>query len=152
MNEWPKVFPTFFNLSLNFCNKKLMNWATVSSRNWFFWPFRASSSEAAKNINYLISVIDQLVISMSRVFSCVVGSGCLLWPVHFLGKTLLAFALFYFVLLDQTYLLLQASLDFLLLHFSTLWWKNFFFFFFLVLVLEGLVGLHGTIHLQLAQH
>ena len=27
--------------------------------------------------------------SMSRVFSCVVGRGCLLWPVHFLGKTLL---------------------------------------------------------------
>ena len=26
--------------------------------------------------------------SMYRVFSCVVGRGCLLWPVHFLGKTL----------------------------------------------------------------
>ena len=24
--------------------------------------------------------------SMYRVFSCVVGRGCLLWPVHFLGK------------------------------------------------------------------
>ena len=31
--------------------------------------------------------------SMCRVFSCVVGRGCLLWPVHFLGKTLLVFAL-----------------------------------------------------------
>ena len=31
--------------------------------------------------------------SMYRVFSCVVGRGCLLWPVHFLGKTLLVFAL-----------------------------------------------------------
>ena len=30
---------------------------------------------------------------MCRVFSCVVGRGCLLWPVHFLGKTLLVFAL-----------------------------------------------------------
>ena len=29
--------------------------------------------------------------SMCRVFSCVVGRGCLLWPVHFLGKTLLVF-------------------------------------------------------------
>ena len=28
--------------------------------------------------------------SMCRVFSCVVGRGCLLWPVHSLGKTLLA--------------------------------------------------------------
>ena len=27
--------------------------------------------------------------SMCRIFSCVVGRGCLLWPVHFLGKTLL---------------------------------------------------------------
>ena len=26
--------------------------------------------------------------SMCRVFSCVVGRRCLLWPVHFLGKTL----------------------------------------------------------------
>ena len=31
---------------------------------------------------------------MCRVFSCVVGRGCLLWPVHSLGKTLLPFALF----------------------------------------------------------
>ena len=30
--------------------------------------------------------------SMCRVFSCVIGRGCLLWPVHSLGKTLLAFA------------------------------------------------------------
>ena len=26
--------------------------------------------------------------SMCRFFSCVVGRGCLLWPVHFLGKNL----------------------------------------------------------------
>ena len=36
--------------------------------------------------------------SMYRVFSCVVGRGCLLWPVHFLGKTLLAFALLHSIL------------------------------------------------------
>ena len=35
--------------------------------------------------------------SMCRVFSCVVGRGCLLWPVCSLGKTLLAFALFHSV-------------------------------------------------------
>ena len=34
--------------------------------------------------------------SMCRVFSCVVGRGCLLWPVHSLGKTLLTFYLFPF--------------------------------------------------------
>ena len=31
--------------------------------------------------------------SMCRVFSCVGGRGCLLWAVHFLGKTLSVFAL-----------------------------------------------------------
>ena len=61
--------------------------------------------------------------SMGRVVSCVVGRGCLLWLVHSLGKTLLAFPLFHFVLQGQTCLLLQVSLDFLLLHCSPLWWK-----------------------------
>ena len=35
--------------------------------------------------------------SMCRVFSCVVGRGCLLWPVCSLGRTLLAFALLHSV-------------------------------------------------------
>ena len=61
---------------------------------------------------------------MCRVFSCVVGRGCLLWPVHFLGRTLLAFALPHFVLQGQICLLLQVCLDFLLLHSSALWWKG----------------------------
>ena len=80
--------------------------------------------------------------SMCRVFSCVVGRVCLLWPVRFLGKALLAFALFHFVLQSQTCLLLQVSLDFLLLHSSPLWGKEHLF---LVLVLEGLVGYYRTI-------
>ena len=49
-----------------------------------------------------------------RVLSCVVGRGCLLWQVHSLSKTLLAFALLHFVLQGQTCLLLQVSLEFLL--------------------------------------
>ena len=52
--------------------------------------------------------------SMCRVFSCVVGRGCLLWPVHSLGKTLLAFALLHSVFQGQICLLLQMFLDFLL--------------------------------------
>ena len=80
------------------------------------------------------------------VFSCVVGRGCLLWPVHSLGKFLLAFDLLHFVLQDQICLLLQVSLDFLLLHSSPLWWKGCIFW---VWVLEGLVGLHRTVQLQL---
>ena len=39
--------------------------------------------------------------SVCRVFSCVVQRGCLLWPVHSLGKTLLAFALLHSVLQGQ---------------------------------------------------
>ena len=48
--------------------------------------------------------------SMCRVFSCVVGRGCLLWPRHFLGKTLLVFALLHLVLQGQICLLLQVFL------------------------------------------
>ena len=86
---------------------------------------------------------------MCRVFSCVVGRGCLLWPGHSFGKTLLAFALLHFVFQGQICLLLQVSLNFLLLHSSPLWWKGHIFG---VLVLEGLVGLHRTIQFQLLQH
>ena len=66
-----------------------MIWATVSSRSCFCWLYSASPSLAAKNIINLISVLTIWVMLMCRVFSCVVGRGCLLWPVCFLGKTLL---------------------------------------------------------------
>ena len=56
--------------------------------------------------------------SMCRVFSCVVGRGCLLWPVHFLGKILLVFVLLHSTFQGQICLLLQVFLDFLLSHFS----------------------------------
>ena len=47
--------------------------------------------------------------SMCRVFSCVVGKGCLLWPVHFLGKTLLVFALLHSAFQGQICLLLHCD-------------------------------------------
>ena len=87
--------------------------------------------------------------SMCRVISCVVEWGCLLWPVCSLGKTLLAFALLHLVFQGQICLLLQVSLNFLLFHSSPLWWKGNLLG---VLVLEGLVGLHRAIQLQLLQH
>ena len=71
--------------------------------------------------------IYHLVISMCRAVSYVGGKECLLWPVCFLDKILLAFALLHFVLQGQTCLLLQVSLDFLLLHSSPLWWKGHLF-------------------------
>ena len=49
-----------------------------------------------------------------------VERGCLLWPVHSLGKTLLVFALLHSVLQGRICLLCQVSLDFLLLHSSPL--------------------------------
>ena len=90
--------------------------------------------------------------AMCRVFSCVVGRGCLLWSVCSFGKTLLAFELLHFVVQGQICLLLQLSLDFLLLHSSSLWnarWKGHLFW---VLVLEGLVRYHRTVQHQLLQH
>ena len=62
---------------------------------------------------------------------------------------LLAFALFRSVLQGHTCLLLQVSLDFLLLHSSPLWWKGHLLW---VLVLEGHIGHHRTVQLQLLQH
>ena len=86
--------------------------------------------------------------SMCRVFSCVVGRGCLLWPVHSLGKTVFAFALLHSIFQGQICLLLQVFFDFVLLHSSPLKWKGHLFW---VLVLKGLVCLHRSIQLQLLQ-
>ena len=74
--------------------------------------------------------------SMCRLVSCVVGNECWLWLVCSLDKTLLAFTLLRFVLQGQTCMLLQGSLDFLLLYSNPLSWKGYLFFFW-VLVLEG---------------
>ena len=84
--------------------------------------------------------------SLCRVIACIVEKGYLLWSVCSLDKTLLAFALLHFILQSQTCLLLLVSLEFLLLHFSPLWWKGHLL---LVLVLEGHIDLHRTIQLQL---
>ena len=88
--------------------------------------------------------------SMCRVFSYVARRGYLLWPVHSLGKNVLAFALLHFVLQGQICLLLQVILDSLLLHSSLLWWKGHLFWVFFFL--EGLVDLHRTIQPQLLKH
>ena len=120
LTEWSSGFPYFLQFKSEFGNKEFMVCATVSSRSCFCWLYRTSSSFGCKEHNQSDFSIDQLVMSMCRVFSCVVGIGCLLWPVHSLGKTLLVFALLHSVLQGQIYLLLQVSLDFLLLHSSTL--------------------------------
>ena len=87
MPEWSSGFPYFLQFKFEFSNKEFLVWATVSSWSYFCWLYRASPSLAEKNIINLIFCIDHLVMSTCRVFSCVVGRGCLLWPVHSLGKT-----------------------------------------------------------------
>ena len=126
-----------------------MVWATVSSWSCFCWLYRASPSLAAKNI------INRILVLTIWWCPCVESSLVLL-EEHvcydqciFLAK-LLVFALLHSVFQGQICLLLQVSLDFLLLHSSPLWWKGHLFF--LVLVLEGLVGHHKTIQLQFLQH
>ena len=120
------VFPTFFNLSLNFAIRS--SWSESQSVPGLV---SADCMEllhlCCKEYNQSDFDIDHLVISMCIVFSYVVGRGWFLWPVRSLGKTLLAFALLHFVLQGQTCLLLQVSLDFLLLHSSPLLWKRHLF-------------------------
>ena len=93
--------------------------------------------------------IDHLPMSMNRVVSCIVGRGCLLWPVHSVGNTLLAFALLHF---DSKAKLASYSSSLLTSYFcipAPYGEKDIFF---LVLVLEGLIGLHRTSQLQLLWH
>ena len=82
--------------------------------------------------------------SMCRVISGVVGRGCLLCPVHSLGKTLCPASL---CIPRPNLPVTPVSLDFLLLHSSPLWWKGHLF---RVLVL-GFACLHKTVQLAL-QH
>ena len=86
----------------------------------FLLTVQSFSIFGCKEYNQSDFSVDHLVTSMCRVFSCVVGRGCLLQPVHFLGKTLLVFALHHSVFQGQICLLLQVFLDFLLLHSSPL--------------------------------
>ena len=65
---------------------------------------------------------------------------------NMVNTEMLAFDLLHFLLQGQTCLLVQVSLDFLFQHSSALWWKGHLL---LVLVLEGVIGLHRTIQIQL---
>ena len=92
IHEWSSSFPYLFQFTSEFGNKEFMIWATVSSQSCFYWLYRAFPSLAAKNIINLISVLTIWWCPCVESF-LVVGRGCLPWLVHFLGKTLLVFAL-----------------------------------------------------------
>ena len=117
-----------------------MIWATVSSRSCFCWLYRASSSLAAKNIINLISELTIWCCSWVES-SLVLSEEGVSYDQH-----LLTFAPLHFVLQGQTCLLLQVFLDLLTFVFQFPKMKRTSF---LVLVLEGLVGHHRTLQLQL---
>ena len=119
-------FPIDFQFKSEFCNKEFMIWAS-QLLVFFLLTVQSFSIFCCKEYDQSDFSIDHLVMSMRRVVSCVVGRGCLVWLVCSLHKTLLAFALLHFVLQGQTCLLLQVSLDFILLHSSPLWWKEHLF-------------------------
>ena len=97
ISECSSGFPYFLQFKSEFCNKKFRIWATLSSRSCFCWLYSASPSLAAKNIINLISVLTTGQCPYVESSLAIVGRGSLLWPVHSLGKTLLAFALIHFV-------------------------------------------------------
>ena len=90
-------FPYCLQFKSEFGNKEFMIWAIVSSKSCFLLTVLSFSIFGCKEYNQSDFGIDHLVMSMCRVFSCVVGRGCLLWPVCSLGKTLLAFSLLHSV-------------------------------------------------------
>ena len=116
---------------------------SVGLGEWKGWFFPLDFKE------YITSVFPGMNGKIELGYICVCcWKRCSLWPVHFLDKTLLLFALLHSVFQGQICLLLQVFLDFLLLHSRPLQWKEHLFW---VLVLKGLVGLHRTIQLQLLQ-
>ena len=88
--------------------------------------------------------------SMCRVVSCVVGRGCLLWPVRSLGKTLISLCPASFCTPRPNLPVTPGVSRLPTFAFQSPIMKRTSVF--LVLVLEGLVGLHRNIQLQLIQH
>ena len=140
-------FSYFLQIMSKFSNKKFMIWASQFPVLFLHivWSFSTFGCKECIQSDFRV---DRLMMSMCTVFSCVVGSGCLLSPVRSLGKMLL-FVLLHSVLQGLVCLLFQVFLDFLRLHASPLEWKGQLYW---VLVLKGLERLHRTIQCQLLQH
>ena len=123
--------------------------ARVSSQSCFCWVYRASISTGAKNI---INVVLVLTIWWC---SCVESSLVLLekgacYDQCILGKTLLTFDLLCFLFQGQICLVLWYLLtSYFCIPVS---YDENDIFFCVCVVLEGLVGLHRTVQLQLLQH
>ena len=81
------VFPSFFNLSLNFAVRSLWSEPQSAPSLCFCWLYRASPSLAAKNIIDLISVLTIWWCPCVQLSFVWLEEGFLLWSVHSLGKT-----------------------------------------------------------------
>ena len=124
-----------------------MIWATVSSRCYFCWLYRASLSSAAKNISDFC--IGHLVMSMCRVIAWVVGKECLLWSACSLHKTVILFPASFCTIRQNLPVILGIS-RLPTFAFKSLMMKNTSFFF--GVSLKSVVGLHRTSQLQLLWH
>ena len=118
-----------------------MIWATVSSWSCVCWLYRVSPSLAAKKIIWFwywpscdVYVLScwKWVFAMTSAFSS--QNSVIPFPASFCTP--------------RPNLPVTPGI-FLLLHSSPLWWKGYLLW---VLVLEGLVGLHRIVQLQLLQH
>ena len=75
------VFSTFFNFSLNLAIST--SWSQPQSApSLVFADYIELLHLSLQKYNQVDFGVNHLVMSMCRVFSCVVGRGCLLWPVH----------------------------------------------------------------------
>ena len=99
------IFCTFFCLSLNFAMRPWWSEPQSAPGLVFCWLYTAYPSSVTKNIINLISVLSIWWCPCVKS-SHVVVKGYLLWLVHSLGRIQLAFALLYFILQGQIWLLL----------------------------------------------
>ena len=141
------VFPTFFKY--DFGNKEFMIWATVSSWSCFCWLCWASPSLAAKNIINLISVLT------IWWCPCVESSLVLLEGGVCYDQCILLAKLYqplpWFILYSKAKFACSSRRS-LTSYFCIPVFNNEKDIFVWVLVLEGLIGLHRSVHHQLLQH
>ena len=142
-------FPYFPQFESEFGNKEFMTWATVSSQSCFCWLYRASPSLGAKNI------INLILLSTIWWCPCVESSLLLLEEGVCHDQCILLTELYEplpcFIPHSKAKFVCYSRC-FLTSYFCIPVPYNEKDIFFRVLVLEGLVSLHGTVHLQLLQH
>ena len=139
------VFPIVFNLSVNFAIRS--SWSEPQSA-----PSLVFFSDCIEPLYFQLWRISIWFqhwpsgMSMCRVISCIVGKGCLLWSLHSLGKTVWSAS---FCTPRQNLPVIPGISWLPIFAFQPSVMKGASF---LVLVLEGLVGLHRIVQLHLLWH